>query len=93
MDVLLLQNIVEAKYSITGIHNTLLNKIQPIVIECFDSDTLIAIRKQSDLPLVQLMDLVGNQTMGEVVTEKNLNLILTYAVSWGYVYLCTYICV
>ena len=79
MEDKLLKALTDNGYAIKGMDPSLFNYIAPVVIQCFIPETLISLRKKCDLPLLQLQELLSNQTISDVWNTKNLDYISTYA--------------
>lgn len=79
MEDMILRSLTDANYAIKNVRADLFQTVAPIVIQCFEPETLIYLRSQCDLPLVQLVGLSGNQRIADVWNGANLDMITKYA--------------
>jgi len=85
MTDLLLNALSTAGFAVTGCESSLVHRADPlpVVIQCFEAETLVALRSKCDLPLVQLCTLVANETVEDVWTDSNLQSVAQYANGLG----------
>lgn len=79
MEDMILKSLSDAHYSTININPSLLNNVAPIVIQCFNPETLISLRSKCDLPLVQLIAVSNKQKIDDVWNLPLLSLIKEYA--------------
>jgi glycerophosphoryl diester phosphodiesterase len=80
MDSLILKDLTSLGYDIINVRSNLDNGyIAPIVIECFEYETLIKLRSKCNLPLIQLVNTINGQKISDLWTEANLDFVKQYA--------------
>lgn len=52
-----LSELVSGGFVIDGADNDIINQVVPVVIQCFDADTLKQLRSKTDIPLIYLLDI------------------------------------
>jgi glycerophosphoryl diester phosphodiesterase len=79
MEDMILKSLTDANYVIKNVKADLFRRVAPIVIQCFEPETLIYLRSQCDLPLVQLVGVTETQHIADVWNGANLDRITKYA--------------
>lgn len=80
MDSLILSYLTSYGFDIHNVRSDLSNGyVAPIVIECFEYETLMKLRSQCDLPLIQLVNTQNEQKISDLWTKSNLDFVMQYA--------------
>lgn len=79
MEDMILKSLTDANFAVKNVKDDLFQRVVPIVIQCFEPETLIYLRSQCDLPLVQLVGLTGTQSIADVWNGAALDRIAKYA--------------
>ena len=76
MENMLLQSLVKGGYEVNGDNvPTNLTQVLPVVIQCFESDSLKYLKEKTNIPLIQLLEVQKS----DFFSNDNINTISTYS--------------